>query len=104
MYRKKVELMDAVTVSFAVLLAGFGMSGGILALFGGFSLNKTLAVLMAIVCCGRAVICRIAGGKPNVCLKQTESIVRPFLRTLILLCLAGLVYVVTSISNRKMTS
>lgn len=42
---KRMELMDAVTVSFAVLLAGFGMSGGILALFGGFSLNKTLAVL-----------------------------------------------------------
>ena len=42
---KRMELMDAVTVSFAVLLAGFGMSGGILAISGGFSLNKTLAVL-----------------------------------------------------------
>lgn len=91
---KRMELMDAVTVSFAVLLAGFGMSGGILALFGGFSLNKTLAVLWLLSVVA-AVICRIAGGKPNVCLKQTESIVRPFLRTLILLCLAGLVYVVT---------
>lgn len=90
-----MELMDAVTVSFAVLLAGFGMSGGILALFGGFSLNKTLAVLWLLSVVA-AVICRIAGGKPNVCLKQTESIVRPFLRTLILLCLAGLVYVVTT--------
>ena len=30
---KRMELMDAVTVSFAVLLAGFGMSGGILDLF-----------------------------------------------------------------------
>ena len=69
--------MDAVTVSFAVLLAGFGMSGGILALFGGFSLNKTLAVLWLLSVVA-AVICRIAGGKPNVCLKQTESIVRPF--------------------------
>ena len=92
---KRMELMDAVTVSFAVLLAGFGMSGGILALFGGFSLNKTLAVLWLLSVVA-AVICRIAGGKPNVCLKQTESIVRPFLRTLILLCLAGLVYVVTT--------
>ena len=92
---KRMELMDAVTVSFAVLLAGFGMSGGILALFGGFSLNKTLAVLWLLSVVA-AVICRIAGGKPNVCLKQMESIVRPFLRTLILLCLAGLVYVVTT--------
>ena len=81
---KRMELMDAVTVSFAVLLAGFGMSGGILALFGRFSLNKTLAVLWLLSVVA-AVICRIAGGKPNVCLKQTESIVRPFLRTLILL-------------------
>mgnify|MGYP000458943541 CR=1 FL=1 len=75
---KRMELMDAVTVSFAVLLAGFGMSGGILALSGGFSLNKTLAVLWLLSVVA-AVICRIAGGKPNVCLKQTESIVRPFL-------------------------
>ena len=64
---KRMELMDAVTVSFAVLLAGFGMSGGILALFGGFSLNKTLAVLWLLSVVA-AVICRIAGGKPNVCL------------------------------------
>lgn len=92
---KRMELMDAVTVSFAVLLAGFGMSGGILAIFGRFSLNKTLAVLWLLSVVA-AVICRIAGGKPNVCLKQTESIVRPFLRTLILLCLASLVYVVTT--------
>ena len=33
---KRMELMDAVTVSFAVLLAGFGMSGGILALSADF--------------------------------------------------------------------
>ena len=60
-----------------------------------FRFNKTLAVLWLLSVVA-AVICRIAGGKPNVCLKQTESIVRPFLRTLILLCLAGLVYVVTT--------
>ena len=54
---KRMELMDAVTVSFAVLLAGFGMSGGILALFGGFSLNKTLAVLWLLSVVA-AVICR----------------------------------------------
>ena len=64
---KRMELMDAVTVSFAVLLAGFGMSGGILALFGGFSLNKTLAVLwlLSVVAdCGRKTKCLFkANGK-----------------------------------------
>ena len=70
---KRMELMDAVTVSFAVLLAGFGMSGGILALFGGFSLNKTLAVLWLLSVVA-AVICRIAGGKPNVCLKYRQTL------------------------------
>lgn len=49
---------------------------------------------MAIVCCGGGNL-PDCGRKTKVCLKQTESIVRPFLRTLILLCLAGLVYVVT---------
>ena len=68
---KRMELMDAVTVSFAVLLAGFGMSGGILALSGGFSLNKTLAVLWLLSVgggdlpdCGRKTKCLFkANGK-----------------------------------------
>ena len=91
---KRMELMDAVTVSFAVLLAGFGITGAFFHFSGRFSLNKTLAVLL-LLSVTAAGICRIAGGKPEVLLKQSESHVRPFVRTFIVLCLMAAVYMFT---------
>lgn len=80
----KIELMDAVTASFAVMLAAFGILYGVMAVLGIYSINKALAVeLAASVLTALAMM--LSGRKTGFLMKASEGYIKPIIRA-VLLC------------------
>lgn len=91
----KMELPDALTASLAVFLAAFCVFGGGLKMLGDFSLNKTLAVILAVSILA-AVVMRLIGRKPGGLLKSSESKAKLFIRAALLLGLSSALYALLS--------
>lgn len=83
----KIELVDAVTISLAGMLAGFGILSGMMKVLGIFSMNKVLAVLLALTVLAAAVIL-LTGRKPGFMLKSSQGCIKPIIRAILLCCLA----------------
>lgn len=83
----KIELVDAVTVSLAGMLAGLGILSGMMAVLGIFSINKALAVLLALSVLA-ALLIMLSGRKPGFMLKSSQGYIKPVFRAILLCCLA----------------